>query len=231
MSKPQDDPEMRLSVGCATADATSRDWGRHYATTATGKVDFRMIVWPTHRIMSNYPRLFRLQLKNYGNFELWTRNGHQSIFMSRFCRLLSRFRRLLSRLVALHVGGDFSKKRRNFEKVNRHFFASIDAFEDWLLRFCAPCTKKPKTLCGVLTWKMLILSLGQKKCWKSMVRGEFEKIIPELSISKVVVGGHHFAEACTTSFPVIQPQNEPLLFTNFGTEGINNSLTIYSIMN
>ena len=68
-----------------------------------------------------------------------------------------------------------------------------------------------------------------EKMLKTMVMGEFEKIISEISILKVVVGDHHFAEACTTSFPFIQPQNEPLLFTDFGTEGINNSLTIYSV--
>ena len=56
------------------------------------------------------------------------------------------------------------------------------------------------------------------------MRAGLEKIIPELSISKVVVGDHHFAEH--DFFLVIQPQNEPILFTDFGTEGINNSLTI-----
>ena len=64
-----------------------------------------------------------------------------------------------------------------------------------------------------------------------MAEWEFEKIISEFSISKVVVGDHRFAEVCPPSFPSNQSRNEPLLFIDFRTEGINKSLTICSISN
>ena len=61
-----------------------------------------------------------------------------------------------------------------------------------------------------------------------MVRMGFEKIIPEFSISKVIVGADRFAGVCLTSLPSDQLRNHLLLFSIFGLEGINNSFTIYS---
>ena len=61
-----------------------------------------------------------------------------------------------------------------------------------------------------------------------MVRMGFEKIIPEFSISKVIVGADRFAGVCLTSLPSDQLRNHLLLFSVFGLEGINNSFTICS---
>ena len=62
-----------------------------------------------------------------------------------------------------------------------------------------------------------------------MVRMGFEKIIPEFSISKVIVGADRFAGVCLTSLPSDQLRNHLLLFSIFGLEGINNSFTICSV--